>query len=194
MDNQTESKKVREMSILRLKMVIVGDATVGKSAIVNQLVNQSFNSAYSMTQACDYKIKEFSIDASNQVVELHILDIAGQKFYNNIAIELIKDVTHIMLVYDMTNPDTFNSLQSWYDGIKEENPGRDIKGWLIGNKSDLEARIKVTSDDGQAFASEAGLRYFEVSAMKYEDVEAPFKEAAELFQKSYEKRIQSISR
>mmetsp|Transcript_34463 Transcript_34463/g.34089 ORF Transcript_34463/g.34089 Transcript_34463/m.34089 type:complete len:176 (+) Transcript_34463:32-559(+) len=175
-------------------MVIVGDATVGKSAIVNQLVNQSFNSAYSMTQACDYKIKEFPIEESKTVVELHILDIAGQKFFNNIAIELIKDVTHVMLVYDMTNPDTFNSLQSWFDGIKEENPGKDIKGWLVGNKADLETRIKITTDDGQAFASEAGLRYFEVSAMKYEDVEAPFKEAAELFHETYEERIKKISR
>ena len=79
------------MSILRCKVVIVGDATVGKSAIINQLVNKSFNSAYTMTQGCDYKIKEIEIPDTKSVVELHILDVAGQKFYNNIAIELIKD-------------------------------------------------------------------------------------------------------
>ena len=66
------------MSILRCKIVMVGDATVGKSAIVNQLVNQTFNSAYSMTQACDYKIKEIEIPESKTTVELHLLDVAGQ--------------------------------------------------------------------------------------------------------------------
>ena len=146
-----------------------------------------------MTQACDYKIKQFPISDTKTVVELHILDVAGQKFFNNIAIELIKDVSNVMLVYDMTNPDTFNSLQSWYEGIKEENPEKEINGWLVGNKVDLESRIKVTSDDGQAFASEAGLHYCEVSAMKYEDVEGPFKECAELFNDAYEERISKLT-
>ena len=181
------------MSILRCKIVMVGDATVGKSALVNQLVNQSFNSAYTMTQACDYKIKEIPIEDSKTTVELHILDVAGQKFYNNIAIELIKDVSFIFLVYDMTNLETFNSLQSWFEGIKEENPGKDIQGWLIGNKSDLDQRIKVSSDEGQTFASEAGLQYCEVSAMKYEEVEAPFKELAQGFYHSYEERVRKLS-
>ena len=84
---------------------MVGDATIGKSALLNQLVNQSFNSAYTMTQACDYKIKEFDIPETKTTVELHILDVSGQKIYNNIAIELIKDTSHVILIYDMTNPD-----------------------------------------------------------------------------------------
>ena len=172
--------------------MILGDATVGKSAIVNQLVNQTFNSAYVMTQACDYKIKEIEIPDSKTTVEMHILDIAGQKFYNNIALELIKDVTHVMLVYDKTNPETFSSLQSWYDGIKEENPGKEITGYLIGNKADLEERVKVTSDDGQAFARDAGLEYIETSAMKYDDVEVPFAEMAKSYHQKYEERVKKL--
>ena len=182
------------MSILRCKIVIVGDATVGKSAIVNQLVNQTFNSAYSMTQACDYKIKEIEIPESKTTVELHLVDIAGQKIYNNIAIELIKDVTHAVLVYDMTNPDTFNSLQSWYEGIKDENHGKTIQGLLIGNKADCESRIRVSSDDGQSFASEIGFEFCELSAMRYEDVEAPFMEIAKTFNQSYEDRIAKLKK
>mmetsp|Transcript_22352 Transcript_22352/g.19854 ORF Transcript_22352/g.19854 Transcript_22352/m.19854 type:complete len:184 (+) Transcript_22352:31-582(+) len=181
------------MSIIRCKTVIVGDATVGKSALVNQLVNQSFTSAYSMTQACDYKVKEIPIEGTKSVVELHILDVAGQKFYNNIAIELIKDVNNVFLVYDVTNPETFSSLQSWYEGIKEENPEKEINGWLIGNKADLEERMKVSSEDGQAFANETGLQYAEVSAMKYEEVEAPFKSLALDFYNIYEERVKKLT-
>ena len=180
------------MSLLRLKLVMVGDATVGKSAIVNQLETRSFNSAYSMTQACDYKVKQIEIPDSKTTVELHILDVAGQQFYNEIAIELIKDVTHVVLVYDKVNPDTFNSLQSWYTGIKEENPGKQISGWLLGNKVDLEQRIKVSTQDGQAFADEVGLQYAEISAMRYEDCEAPFMQMAKEFYNAYEERIAKL--
>lgn len=172
---------------------MVGDATIGKSALLNQLVNQSFNSAYTMTQACDYKIKEFDIPETKTTVELHILDVSGQKIYNNIAIELIKDTSHVILIYDMTNPDTFNSLQSWYDGIKEKNEGKEIKGWLIGNKSDLESRIKIGTDDGLALANELGLQFAEVSAMKYEEVEAPFSEMSKEFYRSYESRVKKLT-
>jgi small GTP-binding protein len=124
------------MSILRGKVVVVGDATVGKTAIVNQLVHQNFINSYQMTQACEYKIKEIPVPDSKTIVELHILDVAGQKIFNSIAIDLIKDVHMCVLVYDVTQPDTFASLQSWYEGIRDEN-GKDIPGILIGNKTDL---------------------------------------------------------
>ena len=169
---------------------MVGDATVGKTTIVNQLVSQSFNSAYTMTQACDYKIKEIDIPESKTTVELHILDVAGQKIYNNIAIELIKGTTYAVLVYDTTNPDTFNSLQSWYEGIKEENSGKDIRGLLIGNKADWQSR--VTTEDGHAFAQEIGFDFVELSAMRFDDVEAPFIEIARQFYQSYEDRISQL--
>mmetsp|Transcript_9179 Transcript_9179/g.10356 ORF Transcript_9179/g.10356 Transcript_9179/m.10356 type:complete len:96 (+) Transcript_9179:291-578(+) len=92
----------------------------------------------------------------------------------------------------MTNPDTFNSLQSWFEGIKEENEGKEIKGWLIGNKTDLEARIKISSADGQAFASEVGLEYAEMSAMKIEEVQYPFVEMAKEFYSCYESRVKQL--
>ena len=90
-----------------------------------------------MTQACEYKIKEIPIEDTKNIVELHLIDVAGQKIYNSIAFDLIRDVNFCVLVYDITQPETFESLQSWYEGIREEN-GRDIPGVLIGNKTDLE--------------------------------------------------------
>ena len=93
-------------------MVIVGDATVGKTAIVNQLIHQNsgFLSTYQMTQACEYKIKEIPIEDTKNIVELHLIDVAGQKIYNSIAFDLIRDVNFCVLVYDITQPETFESL------------------------------------------------------------------------------------
>ena len=90
------------MSILRCKVVLVGDATVGKTAIVNQLVHQNFINSYQMTQACEYKIKEIQIPDTKTIVELHLIDVAGQKIFNSIAIDLIKDVQMCVLCYDVT--------------------------------------------------------------------------------------------
>lgn len=178
------------MSILRCKVVIVGDATVGKSAIVNQLINQNFINSYQMTQACDYKIKEITIPDTKTIVELHIVDVAGQKIFNSIAIDLITDVTMCVLVYDVTNQETFASLSSWYEGINEQN-GKQIPGIIIGNKADLD-RPQVSHEEGQGLAESMGLDFCEISAVKGQEVEEPFNNLAQKYYESYEERVSNL--
>lgn len=178
------------MSILRTKVVIVGDATVGKTAIVNQLVHQNFINSYQMTQACEYKIKEIPIEDTKTVVELHLIDVAGQKIFNSIAIDLIKDVNFCVLVYDVTQPATLDSLQSWYEGIRDGNGG-DVPGLLIGNKTDLE-RSAVKSEDAQGFAESMGLGFFEISANRGQEVEDAFAAIAKQHYEAYEERVAQL--
>eukprot|EP00350_Pseudokeronopsis_sp_OXSARD2_P011554 CAMPEP_0170541180 /NCGR_PEP_ID=MMETSP0211-20121228/980_1 /TAXON_ID=311385 /ORGANISM="Pseudokeronopsis sp., Strain OXSARD2" /LENGTH=55 /DNA_ID=CAMNT_0010843809 /DNA_START=231 /DNA_END=398 /DNA_ORIENTATION=- len=54
----------------------------------------------------------------------------------------------IMLVYDVTNPDSFHLLRQWLDGIKQQNTGKQLMGVVVANKLDLENRIAVGSNDG----------------------------------------------
>ena len=125
-------------------------------------------------------------------MELHIVDVAGQKIYNSIAFDLIRDVNFCVLVYDVTQPETFESLQSWYEGIREEN-GKDIPGVLIGNKTDLE-RPQVGTEDGQTLANNLGLDFMEISAMKVQEVEEPFKIIAQQWHDKYEERLSQLGR
>ena len=53
-----------------------------------------------------------------------------------------------MLVYDVTNPDTFSLLRQWLDGIKQQNPGKQLTGVVVANKIDLDNRIAVGPQDG----------------------------------------------
>ena len=140
-----------------------------------------------MTQACDYKIKEINIPDTKAIVELHIVDVAGQKIFNSIAIDLITDVTMCVLVYDVNNVDTFQSLSSWYDGIRDQN-GRDVPGIIIGNKTDLN-RQQVSSDDAKGLADSMGLGFYEISATIGQEVEGPFKDLAKNYHQQYEDRI-----
>ena len=128
-----------------------------------------------MTQGCEYNIKEVAIEGkSYQRVELHLIDIAGQNIFKEITFELLGKANLIMLVYDVTNPDTFHLLRQWLEGIKQQNQGRALSGVVVANKIDLENRIAVGPQDGLAFAKSIGFDFFEVSTLQGKNVEDPF--------------------
>lgn len=116
-----------------------------------------------------------------QRVELHLIDIAGQNIFKEITFELLGKANMIMLVYDATNADTFYLLRQWLEGIKQQNPGRQLTGVVVANKTDLENRIQVSAQDGLVFAQSIGFEFFEVSTLQGKNIEEPFKCLAEMF-------------
>ena len=81
----------------------------------------------------------------------------------------------MILVYDVTNPDSFQLLRQWFESIKQENQGRNLTGVVIANKVDLEQKAVVNAEDGQALAQAIGFEFFEVSALQSRGLEEPFK-------------------
>jgi GTPase SAR1 family protein len=135
-----------------------------------------------MTQGCEYNIKEVPVAESvksYQRVELHLIDIAGQNIFKEITFELLGKASLIMLVYDVTNPDTFTLLRQWLEGIKQQNQGRPLLGVVVANKTDLENRAAVGPLDGMAFAKSIGFEFFEVSTLQGKNIDEPFKCLAE---------------
>ena len=130
------------MSILRARVVVAGEPTVGKTCLVNQVVKGNFNHQYMMTQGCEYHVKDVQTDENDQYkrVELHCIDIAGQNIFKEITFELLGKANLVMLVYDVTNPDTFHLLRQWYDGVKNQNGGKTLYGVVVANKIDMENR------------------------------------------------------
>ena len=106
-----------------------------------------------MTQGCEYSSKEVKSDKSYHSVELHLMDIAGQNIFKEITFDLLWKANQVILVYDMTNPDSFHLLRQWYEGIRQQNPGKKLQGVVIANKIDLESRAAVSSQEGMAFAN-----------------------------------------
>jgi GTPase SAR1 family protein len=97
-----------------------------------------------------------------------------------------------MLVYDVTNPDTFHLLRQWLEGIKQQNQGRALVGVVVANKIDLENRVAVGPQDGQAFAKSIGFEFFEVSTLKSQNIEEPFQCLAQMFWQKYSERVSSL--
>ena len=96
------------MATLRSRVIVAGEPTTGKTQLIQQVINQKFNHNYMMTQGIDYQVKEIPIeDRPYNAVELHLLDIAGQNIFKEITFDLLGKANQVMLVYDITNLDSF---------------------------------------------------------------------------------------
>jgi small GTP-binding protein len=133
------------MSILRSRVIVAGEPTVGKTQIVHQATKGAFNHNYMMTQGCEYNVKEVKLaeKGAYNIVELHLIDIAGQNIFKEITFDLMCKANQVVLVYDCTNPDSFQLLRTWYEQIKAQNNGKSFSGVVISNKADLDTRQQV---------------------------------------------------
>ena len=181
------------MSILRSRVVVAGEPCVGKTQIIHQYVKQQFNHNYMMTQGCEYTLKEMPVENQTySIVELHMIDIAGQNIFKDITLDLLCKANQVMLVYDATNQESFRLLHDWHASIKQENQGKQLSGIVVANKCDLEGKIQVSAEDGHAFAMGIGFEFAEVSALQSRNIDKPFKTLAQSFYNKYEEKVASL--
>jgi small GTP-binding protein len=123
------------------------------------------------TIGVDFKIKTLDVDGKS--VKLQIWDTAGQERFRNIISSYYRGAQGIMLVYDITDLESFQNLNSWLIEI-EKNANKNVFKLLIGNKSDLESQRQVQFDEGKAFAESNGMKFIETSAKTDQKVKEAF--------------------
>jgi len=106
-------------------------------------------------------------------VKLQIWDTAGQERFRSIQASYYKGANGILVVYDITNRNSFENLNSWLIEI-EKNGNKNVYKLLIGNKSDLESQRKVSKEEGKEFAQINGMEFFETSAKENYQVQDAF--------------------
>ena len=114
----------------------------------------------------------------DRIITLNLWDTAGQEKFKSLIPSYIKDSQAIVICYDITNPDSFESLDKW---IEDARALRDVDQALVviaGNKADLEDRREVSQEQAELFAKEKGLPLFEVSAMNGDNIKGMFNEIA----------------
>ena len=161
-----------------IKLVILGDISVGKSNFLYRFVDGEFNPIHVATVGFDFKSRVWEIPNLEKKVKFQIWDTAGQEKYMSINKNLFQRVQGIILMYDITREDTFNNLSKWMEHIKENANG--IPLILIGNKSDLNNERKVNEEDGKAFAKNNKIIFLEASAKIGTNVEESFMKLSEL--------------
>uniref|UniRef100_A0A8D8SXG2 Ras-related protein Rab-7a n=1 Tax=Cacopsylla melanoneura TaxID=428564 RepID=A0A8D8SXG2_9HEMI len=166
------------------KVVILGNAAVGKTSLLNQFVNNKFSNQYKATIGADFLTKEVFLD--NRIVTLQIWDTAGQERFQSLGVAFYRGADCCVLVCDVTAPSSFQSLSSWKDEFLIQAAPADPDNFpfvVLGNKVDLEKeRVVSLKKARQLFCSENDTPYFETSAKDGRNVEEAFEAIARLAQ------------
>ena len=102
-----------------IKLVVIGDSGVGKTNFIFQFTEGRFSGAYVTTIGFDYKSKIIKLPNNKKVIKLQIWDTAGQERYMAVNKNLFQKVQGIILMYDLTNRDSFEHIQSWLNLVKK---------------------------------------------------------------------------
>ncbi|KAI8511611.1 Ras- protein Rab-7A [Branchiostoma belcheri] len=162
-----------------LKVIILGDSGVGKTSLMNQYVNKKFSNQYKATIGADFLTKEVMVD--DRLVTMQIWDTAGQERFQSLGVAFYRGADCCVLVYDVTMPNTFKSLDSWRDEFLIQASPRDPENFpfvLLGNKVDLDNRAVSTKRASGWASSKNDIPYFEVSAKEAINVEQAFQTIA----------------
>ena len=132
---------------LQIKLLMIGDSAVGKTSLLLRYANDTFSSTFITTIGIDFKIK--TVDLDGRRVKLQIWDTAGQEQFRTITRSYFRGAQGIVLVYDITDRGTFNSVRSWMAQIADHADAQ-VNRVLVANKSDNEAERRVSSAEGAA--------------------------------------------
>ena len=170
MENDMEKK------LHTFKVLILGDPSVGKSCFLIRYTEDTFQDVYLSTIGMDCKYKKVDLE-NGESIRLQLWDTAGQDRFRSITRNLYKGAAGIMLIYDVTNRKTFESIKNWVESIRAEVSNK-VVIVLVGNKIDKKEQIDVKTEEGDVLAEEFNLPFFECSALTGENINEAFAELA----------------
>ena len=168
------------MSGICIKILFVGDSSVGKTSLLLKYVDGHFSDTHMSTIGVEYKDKIININGRE--VNLQIWDTSGQERYQSITKNFYRNADGILFIFDLTNEESFNHIKNWL--TTSEDCKKDFKKILVGNKSDLMFDRKVSDEKIEKFAEKKEMKFFEASAKDGTNVDRIFKEMAQLILKN----------
>ena len=173
------------------KYIVIGDSAVGKSCIVAKYLQGGFDEEFKTTIGIEFGSKDLTING--KVYRLQIWDTAGQESFRSITRAYYKNSACSFIVYDVTNKQSFLNVQDWFNECKKQTP-RTITMVLIGNKVDLEDKREVTYEEGENFARDNSMLFYETSAKNGNNIENMFYESAEIIAKKIDEGYYDLDR
>ena len=148
---------------------------MGKSCLLLQFTDKRFRHDHDLTIGVEFGSRMVRLD--DRDVKLQIWDTAGQESFRSITRSYYRGAAGALLVYDITRRDTFTHLSNWLQDARE-NGNADMVITLVANKTDLDSRRTVSTEEGQRFARENNLLFVEASAKTSSNVEEAFNDTA----------------
>lgn len=163
------------------KLTVLGDAEVGKTSIIYRYSENRFIGRYIPTIGIDFSAKLMSLGEYN--VNLVIWDLGGQHKYRVLRKHYLEGSRGSILVYDITNRDSFDHINRWFDDVSR-HCGR-VPCILVGNKADMENERVIASRDGEKLADKLGIKFIEASAKSGLNVNKAFDSIAKMMINQY---------
>ncbi|EGN95592.1 hypothetical protein SERLA73DRAFT_186692 [Serpula lacrymans var. lacrymans S7.3] len=159
----------------RTKIVLLGDQSVGKTSLITRFMYDTFDNTYQATIGIDFLSKTMYLE--DRTVRLQLWDTAGQERFRSLIPSYIRDSSVAIVVFDITNRQSFLSTSKWIDDVRSER-GNDVIIVLVGNKADLSDKRQVTLEEATAKSTQLNIMFMETSAKAGHNVKGLFKKIA----------------
>jgi Ras-related protein Rab-6A len=173
-DQMAETCDLKSRMFPKCKVVFLGASGVGKTSLINRYILNDFDKDYSATVGIDFFTKP--IQVRDRTVNLQIWDTAGQERFRSLIPFYIRDSSMAVIVYDVSNPETFEAAKSWHKTVINER-GSDVVCILVGNENDLES--KVSPETVATFCKPLAIATIETCAKTGQNVARLFKLVSE---------------
>ena len=145
-----------------IKLLTLGDTNVGKTSVVLRFSDDKYNDNQLSTIGVDFRTKYMKLGENS--VKVLIWDTAGQERFKNIAKQYYRGANGVLLIYDVCKRKSLEKIGFWLEELKTYNNIDELCIYLVGNKIDLEGKRVITKEEGQKYAEDNQINYFEVSA------------------------------
>uniref|UniRef100_A0A8C9W237 Ras-related protein ORAB-1 n=2 Tax=Scleropages formosus TaxID=113540 RepID=A0A8C9W237_SCLFO len=153
------------------KLLLIGDSGVGKSCLLLRFADDTYTESYISTIGVDFKIRTIELDG--KTIKLQIWDTAGQERFRTITSSYYRGAHGIIVVYDVTDQESFNNVKQWLQEI-DRYASENVNKLLVGNKCDLTTKKVVDYTTAKEFADSLGIPFLETSAKNATNVEQAF--------------------
>ena len=154
-----------------VKIIIIGNQSVGKTNIVTRYVKGEFSRDYMITIGMDFLTCNIELD--NKILKLRLWDTAGSEKFRSITKAYYSNTCCALIVYDITNENSFNSVKQWIEDC-QNFADKNTHLILVGNKIDLINERKISKEDGENLAAQYGMDFYESSALTGENINEIF--------------------
>ena len=180
-------QKTQEAKEFEIKICLLGDMAVGKTSIASRFCKNSYTDNYINTIGGAYQQQNLVL-SNGAKMKLHIWDTSGQDRFRSMTILYYRDAQAAILTYDVTNPQSLESLNYWLSELKDKVDQENMLLCLAGNKNDVDKNEKkVTESQGKEFAEKNNMLFFETSAKTGAGVKELFQTIAK---KEYDKLME----
>lgn len=163
-------------TLRKFKLVFLGEQSVGKTSLITRFMYDTFDSNYQATIGIDFLSKTMYLD--DRTVRLQLWDTAGQERFRSLIPSYIRDSSVAVIVYDVTNRESFQHTSRWVEDVRAER-GNEVIIALVGNKTDLNDKREVSTEEGEQRSKQyENVLFFETSAKSGDNVKGLFKNIA----------------